>query len=172
MEIGTILVFVIVFLIVFVLAVLGVLRLIANSKGKITINPEKIEYGRGEKITGTVTLNLKKPLEAGKLNIGLVGERKTKTYSSRGSSYKKEIIFDFSKPINKEGQYPPGESTYKFDLLIPKDVAPEKSGNAIVDTMIKTVQVVTGSGSVSWFLKSNLELKGFDIKRKLRINIA
>lgn len=44
-------------------------------KEKITLTLEKYDYSPGDKIKGTVNLNLKKPTEARKLYVALIGKK-------------------------------------------------------------------------------------------------
>ena len=172
---------VLIFLIIFGIIVIAgliwlVMWIIAKMKGKIIINLDKMEFAPGEEATGKITLILKNPLDADSLNIGLVGYQKTRSYSSgnNSSSTRTREIFNFNKPISGVKLYPAGESTYDFKLKIPADIVTRFStGNNIADNMIKTAQILTGSfQTIKWYIKSNLDMKGVDISKKVQINIG
>ena len=158
--------------IILTLLIVLILYLIAKSKGKITINLDKLEYSPGEKITGSLTLKLKNPQQANALNVGLIGTMRTRSYSNKRSDTRHRNIFEFIKPISVNQSYPAGESTYKFDIAIPRDVFKQTTGNQVADTLIKSAQLLGGvSSSVSWYVLGSLDIKGFDISKKVRINI-
>jgi hypothetical protein len=156
-----------------VLLIIVVMYLIARSKGKITINLSKYEFSAGEKITGTLVLRMKKPVHAKAINIGLIGIRESKNYSKKGSRSSSDEIFNFSKPLDGEKDYAPGENTYNFEIAIPIDINKQATGNQIADTLIKSMQILSGTNaSIEWYVTANLDMPGFDISKKVRVNIA
>lgn len=168
----------IVLAVIFLIAVIVlVLYLLARSKGKITLNLDKLEFTPGETIAGNIGLKLKKPVQAKALNVGLLGTMERTSYSknpkggtSRNTRY--EIVFDFKKPVDGQKTYS-GYKDYKFQLKIPSDIYKNSTGNKIADTLVKSAQLLSGKTSkIKWFVRANLDMKGFDIKKKVRINIA
>ena len=102
-------------------------------KEKITLMLEKYDYKPGEKIKGTVKLNLKKPTNARKLEVSLMGRRIDKQTSMavgpmimsggrRGhqSSTHYTTVYDFKMPLDVEKDYQTGE--YPFEIKIPADI--------------------------------------------------
>ena len=172
MDIATLLFIIIFGVIVLAIILFLVFYLIARSKGKITIDLEKFEYSPGEKINGTLTLKLKEPLEAKSLNIGLLGTMSTRHYSSKGSNTENRNIFDFKKPISGSKTYPGGESKYNFNISIPSNILKQGTGNRFADSLIQTAQMLGGvSSNINWYVTANLDTKGFDISKSVRINI-
>ena len=163
-----------------VILVIFIFWLISRSKGKIEIQLEKYQFSAGETILGTVKLNLNKPVEADSLNIGLIGEAKTKQYgrSSKGgmrSSTNYSRVFDFSQQIDGKKIYNPGEQSYNLSIKIPKDLTANRgTGNQMLDTAMKGAQMLVGGGltTVSWYVTAYLNINGFDISKKVKINIA
>ncbi len=157
-------------IIILVFVIFFVLYIIKMMKGKIDIQLEKFEYTSGENIKGIVTLKLKKEVEAEELRIGILGERKQRLYG-KTSTTTKDIIYEFKKAISGEKIYPARESKYEFDLKIPNQIASKiNTGNALVDTMVNSVQ--SFGGLIKWYIIAELEVKGFNLKRRVQINIT
>ena len=144
---------------------------------KITLILEKYDYKPGEKIKGTVKLNLKKPTNARKLEVGLFGEIKEKHRGHDGKTYIKTInVFDFKMPLGSEGEYQMGE--YPFEITIPSnilsiDARKNLSGN--LGTVIDVLTTMSGQRiyPVEWFVKSQLDVPMmFDIKKEQKIIIS
>jgi len=177
METGLLIFLIVLGVIALVAVVLLIMYLISRSKGKLTLNLSKMEFTPGETITGTVNLKLKKPVQAKSLNVGLLGTLRSSNYS-RGpkgglsKSSRTQKVFDFKKPVDGEKTYQ-GELNYEFQLMIPKDVYRQSTGNKAADTLVKSAQILTGTTSrINWYVRANLEMPGFDISKKVRINIA
>jgi len=163
--------------VVLIAVIVLVLYSIARSKGKITLTLNKMEFTPGETITGTINLRLKKPVEAKSLNVGLIGTMERTDYSRNpkggmSRNTRREIVFDFKKTIDGQKNYS-GENNYNFELKIPADVFKQSTGNQVADTLIKSAQILSGTTSrVDWYVVANLDMKGFDLSRKVRVNIS
>ena len=83
---------------------------------KITLMLEKISFNPGELAKGTITINLKKPTYARKLQVSLIGTRKV----HKGTSTSWEKVYDFDMPISGEKEYQ--TETLQFQLPIPPDI--------------------------------------------------
>jgi len=177
MDTGLLIFFIVIGIVVLVGVVFLALYLIARGKGKITLRLDKMEFIPGETISGTLSLKMKKPVEAGSLNVGILGTMERTSYSrnpkggmSRNTRH--ETVFDFKKPIDGQKTYS-GYKDYNFQLKIPTDIYKSSTGNAVADTLVKSAQILSGvTSKIKWFVKANLEMKGFDISKKVRINIA
>lgn len=159
--------------------IIFIMYLISRGKGKIGIQLDKFNFTPGEVITGNLTLNLKKALDASALEVGLIGVSDSTNYNvssgkgvSRSSSSKN--IFDFSYPLDGEKIYNPGSMPYKFQIKIPENVLTKVgTGNQAVDNVIKTAMFVTGNNRrIKWYVTGRLKIGGFDIRKKIQINIA
>ena len=146
--------------------------IIAKSKGKIEIVLDKFEFVPGEAVTGKVILKLKKPVEANSLNVGIVGERKIQHFSGSNYSSRKQVIFDFKKPLSGKGVYS-GEHEIPFQILIPRNIFENQIFSGIAGKMVNSAMFLTGNYTkVDWYVRANLDIPGVDIKKSVRINIS
>ena len=152
--------------------ILIILKIIMWSRGKIAIQLDKFEYSIGETISGSVILKLKRDVEAKSLKVGIIGERKQKSYSKGKSTSRTDIIFDFKKPLDGEKIYHAGENKYDLKLKIPENISNKiTTGNQMVDSFINSAQVL-GAGFIRWYVVAELEMKGFDMTKRIQINIV
>lgn len=143
---------------------------------KITLMLEKYDYKPGEKIKGTVKLNLKKPTTARKLEVGLFGEKKERYRSHDGKTHIRTVtVFDFKIPLGSEGEYTVGE--YPFEITIPSNILSVDNRQNLDGKLGAAVDVLsTISGQryypVEWFVKSQLDVPMmFDVKKEQKIII-
>ena len=144
-------------------------------KGKIEIQLDKYNYSPGETIEGTVALSLKKPLPGKELSIRLIGEEKVQQGYGRNSSYRTVAVFDFKQPLDREKEYPAGQPmAYSFKIKLPADVAGrQQMPEGKLGTILKVAQVMSGTvRRINWYLIARLDVKGFDISKKVQINVA
>jgi len=166
-----------IFLIIIGVAILIFLTIFIarRAKGKITINLEKYEFSPGEKINGTITLNLRKPLNANSLKVGLKAIYKTTDHSNtndRGVRDRSSTIFEFEKPISGQKQYPAGETNYDFELTIPKDIDKRPELKGFIGAIARSVQYLSNIYTqLNWYITSNLDMPGLNILKKIQINI-
>jgi hypothetical protein len=151
-------------------------------KGKIDILIEKYNFSPGETIRGRVFLELKKPILAKELRIGLFGLKITtrQITSSKGTpttQTKTEFIYHFEMPLDKEKTYLKGD--YPFEIKIPENIlqTPQKAPKGILDILFKTAEIASTIAGVSsrieWYLEATLAIpKGFDMKKRVKINIG
>ena len=148
---------------------------------KITFTLEKYDYKPGEKITGQVKLNLKKPVSARKLEVSLIGKRKIKQHTSRGSSTHYDKIYDFKMPLSGEKEY--HKDQFDFSIPIPDDILNMKTSRQRVQDNLEEKLGAAGSviGAVamggrtiiSWSVKAQLDVpKKLDIKKSQDIVIS
>ncbi|NMB80925.1 MAG: hypothetical protein GYA14_03825 [Ignavibacteria bacterium] len=155
-----------------------ILKIISMMKGKIEINLNNFNFSQGESITGKVILKLKKPVEAKSLKIGLIAESSSKTRITAGNSdpvnsnSQKSILFNFSQPLDGEKTYPAGQTEYDFSINIPRNASPSSTGNAVADSVIKTAQIVSNLSNPRWYVIAELEVAGFNLSRRVQVNIA
>jgi len=93
---------------------------------KITLTLEKYDYRPGETIKGNVTLKLKKPTVARKLEVTFIGERieRHRDRDAHGHSHTHTVhvpIYDFKIQLDGEKEY--FEGTYPFEIKIPLDMS-------------------------------------------------
>jgi len=154
-----------------ILVVVIVLYIFMKSTGKITINLIKFDFTEGDTISGIINLKLKKPVEAKSLSIKLIGEKTNTNYSKTGSKSSTQNIFELVKQIDGEKMYMVGEQNYNFDLKIPMNIK-QTTGSQIADTLVKSMQILSGQNSkIDWYLIAYLDMKGFNISKRVRIYI-
>jgi hypothetical protein len=164
--------------VVAVIVIFLLVWLLSRTKGKVEINLDKYQFSPGDTITGIAKLTVKKPIEAEAFNVGLMGMGKNTRMSLGGGrtshSTRYEKMFDFKQPLDGKKTYQ-GTKEYKFEIKIPKDTSGKKgSGNQMLDTAMKGAQMFMGGGlhSIQWYVTANLDMKGFDLSKKVKVNIA
>jgi hypothetical protein len=149
-------------------------------KEKITLILEKYDYNPGDKIKGTVKLNLKKPTKARKLEVSFIGTKTDKqTGIGIGSTASNNIqtrvikVYDFTIPLDGEKNYQ--EEEYSFEIKIPDDIlqtAQKLDGK--IGTAITAFRTLSGVYSrVDWYVKSELDVPmGLDVKKSQKIVLS
>jgi hypothetical protein len=137
---------------------------------KILLHIEKFDYKPGETIKGTVKLQLKKPLNARKLEVGLIG-RKIEQQSgiriglSPGSpktGYQKttqySTVYDFQIPLSGEQEYL--EGMYPFEIKIPENILQDNiSSQGNVAAAVNVLKTISGvSSRVEWMVVARLDV--------------
>jgi hypothetical protein len=143
-------------------------------KGKIEILLDNFNYNYGEVIEGKLVLKLKKPMMGKELSIALIGDRTTTSSSSGRNSTSRTRVFDFKQPIDYEKEYTNDNLEYIFKIKTPnpnefRGTAPE----GMLGTALRTAQFLSGkTTNIKWFLVARLSVKGFDVTKKIQVNIS
>jgi len=154
-----------------ILLAVFVMFLFSKLKGKIEIEIPKTNFSSGEVVNGKLKLKLRNSLSAKKLQIGIIGMRKTTSYNNGKRSSRTMRVYEFYNQIDGEKTYPAGEKIYDFEFKIPEDAG--SGGNKVLNSAIKSVQLLAGQHSrVKWYLVSNLDISGFDVSKKMRIYLG
>jgi len=153
---------------------------------KISLMLEKYNFTPGEVIKGKVKLNLKKPVNARKLEVAFVGRMIQKQSaasvaglasmaSGRGAQSKTEYttVFSFKMPLAGEKEYHNEE--YPFEIKIPDNILQDNQkleGKAA--TAATALKVLGGvSSRVDWFVKTELDVPmKLDIKKSQKIILS
>ena len=135
---------------------------------KITLKLDKFGFNPGEIATGNVSINLKKPTYARKLQISLMGVRRVR----RGNNWSWQTVYDFDMPISGEKDYQ--NETVPFKLQIPPDILnPQTSQQAIQEGLQNKLgaagglisAVTVGTGTTKWKIRAQLDIpKKLDVK--------
>lgn len=140
---------------------------------KITLALEKYNFKPGDVIKGTVTLQLKKPTHARKLEVGLIGKQIQRqgggiqigSGAKHSSSSQHTTIYNFRIPLDGEKEYQQG--TYPFELKIDPTLLqsqPQLEGHAA--TAVNVLKALGGvSSRVDWYVLAEL-----DVPMKLDVN--
>jgi len=139
---------------------------------KITLKLDKFSFNPGEVINGTVTINLKKPTYARKLEITLLGVRRTNQITSKGSKTDWQTVYSFEIPVSGEKEYQ--SETIQFQLPIAPDILSNKTGQQAVQEGLEDKlgkvgglisAVAVGAGQTKWKIRAQLDIpKAFDVK--------
>lgn len=161
------------------------------SKGDIAIQLKKYNFNPGEKIEGTMRLNLKKPMQAKELSVSLIGKRidrymtssglaNTNSRKEIGHKSSSEIVHRFKQPVSGSQEYHKDE--FDFSLFIPPDILdrPEEVVDKVTKDLQNTVsaiKVITGGTThtktqLKWVVKARLALPGLDITRGQDITLT
>ena len=152
-------------------------------KEKITLMLEKYDYKPGDTIKGKVTINLKKPTNARKLEVSFIGRKMTHqsgisavgvaTGRSSGSKTQYQTVYSFSMPLDGEKEYHTGD--YPFEMKIPENLfqgTPDLEGK--LGSAVKVAQVLGGvSSRIDWYVKAQLDIPmGLDVKKSQKIVLS
>ena len=124
---------------------------------------------------GVVELKLKKPTLAKELSIAIIGEEKTSQTTHRGQSSRTAKVFDFKQPLDGEKEYSADQQlTYPFQIKLPDDLLTRRGQlEGGLGKVLKVAQAISGTRSrITWHLIARLAVSGFDITKKLQVNIA
>jgi len=153
---------------------------------KITLMLEKYDYKPGERIKGTITLNLKKPTKARKLEVEFIGRRIDKQTNvavgpmvmgggRRGASSHTQYVtvYSFKMPLDGEKEYQKGE--YPFEIKIPDNILqnnPTLEGK--LGQAATAVRMLAGvSSHIDWIVKAELDVPmGLDVKKDQKIILS
>lgn len=144
-------------------------------KGKIDIKPSKFNYSPGETIEGVVELKLKKSILAKELSITIIGEQKISQMTNKGSSSRRTRVFDFKQSLDGEKEYLADQPlNYPFQIKLPDNLlASQGILEGGLGTVVKIAQAISGTRSrVSWYLIARLAVSGFDVTKRVQINIG
>jgi len=142
---------------------------------KITLMLEKYNFNPGEIAKGNITINLKKPTYARKLQVSLIGVRRVR----RGNNWQWQKIYDFDMPISGEKDYQ--NEQVPFQLQIPPDILQAKTSQQAIQeglqdklgaagSLISAVSV--GTGVTKWKIRAQLDIpKAFDVKSDQDVQI-
>lgn len=156
-------------------------------KGKINITVSKTHYYPGDNISGSIALNLKKPVKAREVSISLGREQKIRRTSTTGNggrstSTERHRIYDFKQNLDNEREYSQGQE-YNFEIKIPADILSMKTQIPEIEGKlgqgIKFMQVAATMAGViplqqtKWYLQAMLDVPGgLDTNRKADITIG
>jgi len=158
------------------------------SKGKISLTIPRTDYAPGDKISGDITLTLKKPVRARAVSISLIGEQKnTRVGGMMGkqgtsTTTQRICIYDFKQQLDGEKEYSQTRE-YHFEMKIPADIlsakpqVPELEGKLGQGLKIaRAAATMTGAiplQRTKWYLLAKLDIPGgMDVKKKTDITIG
>ena len=163
-------------------------------KGKLGIVLDKYNFSPGETIKGTVSLELKQPVQARQLRAVFYGTRKKLVVdrSRRGSRAsmrigggprvsmggastrtETEVIYRFEVQLDGEKEYSGGQ--YPLEIVVPLSLWQEtKAPDGTLGTIVKAAKFLADPlARVQWFIEATLDIpKGSDVGKKVQVNIV
>jgi len=164
-------------------------------KGKIGIALEKYNFSPGETMRGTVSLELKKPVQARQLRAVFYGTRKklvvdrsrprrsgvgirvggSPGVSMGGASTRTETetVYRFEMQLDGEKEYSGGQ--YQLEIGIPSDLMQSvKAPDGTLGNIVKAAKFLAGPmARVQWFIEVTLDIpKGSDVGKKVQVNLV
>lgn len=144
-------------------------------RGKVELKIDKMNYAPGDKITGKLVMDLKKPIKATKAFVRLYAEAKTTSMSGGKMSTNVSRIYDFVLDLDGAKEYS-GQAEYDFEIVIPRGTTLDSSDptQAMAKTALTAVSFLMGkTHNIKWFLVGGLDIKmGFDFTKKIQLNVA
>jgi hypothetical protein len=157
--------------------------------GKMTISLDKSNYSFGETIKGTAFLDLKQSINARGVKLKFWGEEITKYYGSNsnvsvgsarlGSRTKNFGNRNETRKVNEvlidleQGEKDYSSKEYEFELKIPQYFLPEAKGASLNLGPLSLKAGNSRNTTIKWFLEISLDIpKGFDVSKKIQLNIA
>jgi hypothetical protein len=160
---------------------------------QITLQLEKTNYKPGDVIKGTVTLNLKKPMNARKLEVAFFGigfyrDHHRPGSPGPGSANFQNKIYQFDLPLDNEKEYLTG--TYSFEIKIPEGIfnpsLEEQMRIRGIDPNSRTGSFISTAGAalgslgggnlpyrIDWWVKANLDMPlKLDVSKKQQIVLS
>jgi len=143
-------------------------------KGKMKITLVKYNYVSGENIEGNLMFTLKKPAEARELTISFTGYQQERRRTSNGTSTSWRKIHDFKMPLDGAKSFSSGqEYTYPFKITIPTNLIPKGEINPTLQSIAKVASMFVGTSTAKkWYVEGRLNMPGFDLNKKVQINIT
>ena len=153
-------------------------------KEKMILKLEKDSYKPGETIKGLITLNLKKPIKARKLEIDFIGAIKkfqqghryhgqsSADYHMYGSHESMEPFYTFNKTIGNEREY--ANEDISFEITIPPDVhESEPKSLEKMEGLMKFAQKLGGKPpEKEWYVRVHLDVPmKLDLEKSQKIEL-
>lgn len=161
-------------------------------KGSLKLSLNQKMVRAGEKITGRLTVTLKKPILADRLYIGLIGEREARNHNhgnQRNSTRWVEFFRDEADILADQHLRAGFQETYEFELDTPSEAQVMNSADAMLKALDSmpdgaAKSLITGIGSIAasagnvlqgrkrWKVISRLETTGVDLAASERIHVS
>lgn len=156
-------------------------------KGKLTLVLSRNSASSEELISGTVSLEAKRPIH-GLLKVSLVGQEKRTRRKSNGDKDSDWVeVYRYDHVLEETRDFEPGfTQDYSFDLLAPTSAevrsgsgmlraAAGAAGDGLVGGMLQAAAGAASfmAGRIHWHVESRLDADGVDLftKEKCTINL-
>lgn len=147
------------------------------SKGRIDLTLPKFSYLPGEAIPGSLVMQLKKPLQARGVIVGLYGEERRETYRNGRRTTKTHRIYEFKFPVDGEKEYAAGTPlSYTFQIVIPPDLLSQQQQpmEGALGMLAEAAKMLSRNvRQVRWYVRAHLDVpSGLDVSKEVQIQIA
>ncbi len=150
-------------------------------EGRMDVTLDKVNYSPGDKIKGTVKLQLNSPKKARELGVRFWGERsvRTKSQTFDSASHKsverptsrKDIVYEFKLTLGGEKEYTSGE--YQFEITVPKMPEPPKLEGLAADIVGIAEGLGAAPSQVRWYVSATLNLPiSLDINKTVQLSVV
>ena len=148
---------------------------------EMTLTLEKFSFNPGDMVKGVVNFSLKKPIKARKLEVALIGKKRTTHRDPDGDIHSQdETVYEFTLPLDGEKEYQHGQ--YPFEIKIQPDILQgSSSGQPMQMELGKKLgtigfvigKTVTGQKPVQWMIHAHLDIPWkLDVKKSQDIVIS
>lgn len=181
--------YIIVGVIVVGLLALGGYFLAQYLKGRLGLTLDQQSVATGEHLTGTVTVEAKRPIR-GLLKVSLVGKerRRSRSTNESGNTHQWVEVYRQDEILENTRDFPVGhKESYNFKLEVPtasgargqsaaalREIA-ERVGDGALGSIMKVAAGAASRqhGRLSWRVESRLDAEGIDLatKRKIAVNL-
>ena len=148
---------------------------------KITLTVDQNMYKPGDVIKGVISLNLKKPVRARKIEVALLGKVRSTHRDSQGHVHTEDVtVYEFTVPLDGENDY--CNETYHYEIKIQADILQMNSSSQQLQQKLQeklgTFGAILGQmsmrqGPVRWMVHAQLDIPmKLDVKKTQDIVIS
>ena len=152
-------------------------------EGKIDLQLAKMNYAKGEKISGKIILDLSKMKKAKQLVVILTAAREERSTrmdlkGRKTSSTTVKTLYSNQVILSGEQEYNSGKTEYEFSIEVPNQdlSAGPKESEGMAKTLYGVAQALGGAPAYSpikWLITVKLDLPmSFDISKAVQISVA
>ena len=128
-------------------------------KGKIDLHVENVNLTEGATARGMIQLKLKKPLEAKGVYVELLRVKKKS----------KDTDHDVMSKVNVAPAGTYANQSFNFEMKIPEKVVVKNPEGALGHVVRAAKILGVGRIRYKWYLVARLDVKGFDVTKKVKV---
>ena len=148
---------------------------VRHSRGSIKLNLHGTGFNPGDMITGSFSLDTRKPLEAKRLLIAVIGKEVTeeRDHNLNTTRTRTREIFRDEKQLEGTMTYPAGHSQdYPFEIKAPGGGSSSSLGGTLGQTVELGLELLSGTDRrLEWRVEARLDCPGVDLSDSQRIYI-
>ncbi|MFA5931011.1 MAG: hypothetical protein WC821_01730 [archaeon] len=150
---------------------------ILSSTGSVSVLIPKTIFSPNEKVEGSLSLTLLKPVNCNEINVTLFAEQKrtvrapTKN-NPRNTRNEVVRIYEYVQKLKDKQNLPATNSEYNFSFIVPQNAKQLETQNNSFNTGLSINLFSMKPNPVKWFIEAKINLAGtFDIYEKKEIQI-